>query len=224
MRNSKRLTLTTALALTMTLGLAACGDSEPDTDAPADAPSASTPAETGADETTTDDAADDTAADDGSGETATDDAARDDATDATGGAADDLTALGLAAIDTAEAETGGTAYEIDDLDDDGTWEIDVRVEDHSVEVTVSKDGTEVLETEQDDLDDDDRAALDAATITLQDAIELAISEVGGVLDDAELEGEDDGNPHHWEVSVDTDSRDDIEVLISVTGEVLGTDN
>ncbi|MCK0111512.1 PepSY domain-containing protein [Ornithinimicrobium sp. F0845] len=216
MRNSQRLTMTTALALTMTLGLVACGESEPDTETPGDAPSASAPAETGAEDTTTDDAAGDTSADDASGAT-------DDAADATGGTTGDLTATGLAAIDTAEAETGGTAYEIDDLDDDGTWEVDVRVDDHSVEVKVSADGAEVLQTEQDDLDDDDRAALEAATITLQDAIELAVSEVGGVLDDAELEGEGNGNPHHWEVSVDTDERDDIEVLISVTGEVLGTD-
>lgn len=217
MRNSQRLTLTTALALTLTLGLAACGEGEPDTSTPAEQPGATAPAETG--EATTDDATDG----------ATDDAATTDggaATDddaTTGDAGADLTALGLTAIATAEAETGGTAYEIDDLDDDGTWEVDVRVDDHSVEVTLSQDGTEVLETEQDDLDDDDRAALDAATITLSDAIELAVAEVNGVLDDAELEGEDDGRPHHWEVSVDTAERDDVEVLISVTGEVLGTD-
>ena len=144
----------------------------------------------------------------------------------TGGAApspgDDLTAVALTAVATAEAETDGTAYEIDDQDDDGTWEVDVRVDDRSVEVTVAADGTAVESTEDDDLDDDDRAALDAATITLAEAVELAVAEVGGVLDDAELE-EEDGS-FFWEVTLDgTESGDDVEVKVSVTGEILQTE-
>lgn len=221
MNTSKRLTVTTALALTLSLGLTACGDNEPDVEQPADDPASSAPAET----TTTDDGGDDTGAtEDASASEAPSGA--DDAGDTTapgGDAGSDLTAIALVAIDTAEAEAGGTAYEIDDQDDDGTWEVDVRVGDRSVEVTVSADGTQVVGTEDDDLDDDDRAALDASTITLAEAIELAVAEAGGVLDDAELEGEDDGRPHHWEVTVDTDRDDDVEVLISVTGEALGTD-
>ncbi|WP_256839662.1 PepSY domain-containing protein [Ornithinimicrobium faecis] len=209
MNTSKKLTVTTALALTLSLGLTACGDDEPDVETPADEPAATAPAETGSDD------ADDTADD----ATATDDAGASTPGDDPAG---DLTAIALVAIGTAEAEAGGTAYEIDDQDDDGTWEVDVRVDDRSVEVTVSEDGTQVVETEDDDLDDEDRAALDASTITLAEAIELAVAEVGGVLDDAELEGEDDGQPHHWEVSVDTDEQDDIEVLVGVDGEILGT--
>lgn len=244
MNTSKRLTVTTALALTLSLGLTACGDDEPTVETPADEPGSTAPAESGSDDTTEDDAPatgeetsdgasdDDATSDEETADDAGDDATSDDAgttddggTAAPGGdAADDLTAIAILAIDTAEAEAGGTAYEIDDQDEDGTWEVDVQVEDRSVEVTVSADGTQVVETEDDDLDDEDRAALDAATITLTEAIELAVNEVGGVLDDAELEGEDDGDPHHWEVSVDTDENDDIEVHISVTGEVLGTDN
>lgn len=235
MNTSKRLTVTTALALTLSLGLTACSDDEPDVETPVDEPGTTAPAETGSDDA--DDADDDQGddADDSAGDTGDDNAddgantGDDDADDenedaSTGAPGDDLTAIALVAIETAEAEAGGTAYEIDDQDEDGTWEVDVRVDDRSVEVTVSADGTEVTETEDDDLDDDDRAALDAATITLREAIELAVAEAGGVLDDAELEGEDDGEPHHWEVTVDTDDQDDIEVLISVTGEVLGTDS
>lgn len=232
MTNSHRLKTTTALALTLALGLAGCGaDDDTAEVTPVEQTSVNAEATTPAEETqeTSDDAAggdavatsQDQTGDD-AGDTQTSDVQ--DTGAATGNAEGDLTATALAAIQTAETEAGGTAYEIDDQDDDGTWEVDVRVEDHSVEVTVSADGTEVLETEQDDLDGDDRAALDAATITLSEAIELSIAEVGGVLDDAELEDEDDGQPHHWEVSVDTDSRDDIDVLVSVTGEILGTDS
>ena len=87
---------------------------------------------------------------------------------------------------------------------------------------VSADGKSVVESEDDDLDDDDRAGLDAASITLSDAIMTAIDEKGGVLDDAELEEEN--GTHYWEVTVDgTDSGDDVEVKIGVTnGSVIGS--
>ncbi|NLG20128.1 MAG: hypothetical protein GX555_01680 [Actinomycetales bacterium] len=207
-------TLTVALALTLSVGLAACGsEAEPETSTPDTTASAEDTApadDTASDAPTTDDAA------------ATSDDAAATTDDAAGTAAGDLTALGLAAIDTAIAETDGVAYEIDDLDDDGTWEVDVRVGDRSVEVKVTADGTEVVATEDDDLDEDDRAALDIATITLSDAITLAVDEVGGVLDDAELET-DDGTAY-WEVTVDTDAKDDIEVKVSLDGEILEIDN
>lgn len=213
MNRTKRLTL--ALALTASIGLAAC-DTD-DTDEPDATVGDNTPA------ATTDGATDAMDDDDATGT----DAVTADADDATGtgGVApppgDDLTAVALTAVATAEAETGGTAYEIDDQDDDGTWEVDVRVDDRSVEVTVAADGTAVEGTEDDDLDDDDRAALDAATITLAEAVELAVAEVGGVLDDAELE-EEDGS-FFWEVTLDgTGSGDDVEVEVSVTGEILQT--
>lgn len=213
--------LSAAFALTLTLGLGACATEEP-------VDTGTSPAPTQPAVDTTDDA--DDAMDDGAMD---DDAQTDDAMDdadetADGPAAvpppaDDLTAAALEAIDTAEAETGGVAYEIDDQDSDGSWEIDVRVDDRSVEVTVAEDGITVLGTEDDDLDDDDRAALDAATITLQEAINLAVEEVGGVLDDAELE--DDNGTYYWEVSVDgTDRGDDVEVKVSVTGEILEIDD
>lgn len=98
----------------------------------------------------------------------------------------------------------------------------MRAGDRSVEVTVSPDGTTVESTEEDDLDAEDRDALDAASITVVEAIEIAVGEVGGVLDDVELDEED--GTYAWEVTLDgTDSGDDVEVLVSVTGEVLRTD-
>lgn len=205
MNTSRHHTVTTVLALTLSLGIAACSEDDPTVEPPATDPSASTTEDAAPDEATADDAT----PDQGSAETS-----------GAGEATGDLTTTALTAIGTAEAEAGGTAYEIDDQDADGTWEVDVRVEDRSVEVTVSADGSRVERTEEDDLDDDDRAALDAATITLAEAIELAVSEAGGVLDDAELEGEDDGRPHHWEVTVDTGGTE-TEVLVDVAGEILG---
>lgn len=200
---TKPTSLTIALALSASLGLAACG-SDDDVAAP------------GVTAGTTDAVA------------TADDAATDETTtEETTGAvpppgAEDVTTIALNAIASAETETAGTAYEIDDQDDDGTWEVDVRVDDRSVEVTVSADGTTVVSTEEDDLDSDDRDALDAASITLVEAIKIAVQEVGGVLDDAELEEED--GTYGWEISLDgTDSGDDIEVLVSIDGQVLRTD-
>lgn len=221
MKSTQRLTI--VLALSAALGLSACGGADGDaTEGVTAGTTDGTPAATQQDDDATEDGTVDSTDDDGASGSDDDDTASG-SDDATGAVDGDLTAFALAAIDTAEAETGGVAYEIDDQDDDGTWEVDVRVDDRSVEVTVSADGRTVEGTEDDDLDDDDRAGLDAATITLQEAIEAAVAEAGGVLDDAELK-EEDGS-HRWEVSLDgTDRGDDVEVLVSVTGEVLGLDD
>ena len=132
--------------------------------------------------------------------------------------ADELESL-LAAIATAEKAQGGTAYEVDDQDEDGTWEIDVAVKDKSVEVTVSADGSEVVSTDdEDDLDDDEREGLDSAKKGIGEAITTAMQEVDGTFDDAELEDEDEG--HVWEVAVDT-ADGDVEVRVDVvTGKVV----
>ncbi|WP_022923088.1 PepSY domain-containing protein [Ornithinimicrobium pekingense] len=196
-------TLTAALTLALAVGLTACGSGDDGTDGAG--VEATTPVEATTDDTAT---AEDTSADG----------------TATGGAAGDLTATALTAVATAEDEAGGTAYEIDDQDDDGSWEVDVAVGDRSVEVTVSEDGLTVVGTEDDDLDDDDRTAVEAAGTTLADAIETAVTEVGGTLDDAELEEED--GAWLWKVTVDgADSGDDdVDVLVDVSsGEVVSTD-
>lgn len=203
-------TMTAALALALAVGLTACGSDD-------DAGDGATVGSTGAATTTTDATTavtdDDDTSDDGG--TAS--------SDASGTA--DLTAAALQAVATAEAETGGTAYAVDDQDDDGGWEVDVATADRSVEVTVSPDGLTVVGTEDDDLDDDDRAMVEAADITLQEAVEAAVAEAGGVLDDAELD-EEDGSPV-WEVTLDrTDGGDDdVDVRVdAVTGDVSRDDS
>lgn len=210
--------------LALALGLGGCASEEPLPPAQTEEEAgdgAGDGADEGGDDTAGDAEDADGTADDGAGTAAAvpppgdDDGAQDTASQ-------DTTEIALQAIDTAEEHAGGTAYEIDDQDEDGTWEVDVRVEDRSVEVTVDQDGVSVVGTEEDDLDDDDRAALDAATTSLQDAIGIAVDEVGGVLDDAELD--DDNGTAYWKVELDgTDGGDDIEVRVSLSGEVLQSD-
>lgn len=206
MKTTKTTALTAAFALALTLGLGACSDDDTDTAAPPAAEETTDGADAGGT------GQDGTGGDaDGTGDTGAGEAGP-----------DDVTNQALDAIAAAEEEAGGTAYEIDDRNGSGTWEVDVAVDDRSVEVEIDADGA-VVGTEDDDLDGDDRAGLEAATISLPDAIKLAIGEVGGYLDDAELEEED--GQHYWEVSLDgTDQGDDIEVKVSVTGEILEIDD
>lgn len=230
MRTTTRRTMTATLTLALALTLGACSAEE--TEGPGvDGTTAGTPAAPSDETPTGDDAIDDATDDvdetddagDTDGDDDTDDA--DDTAGATGGAAaGDLTASGLAAIEAAEADQDGTAVEIDDQDDDGTWEVTVRIGDRTVEVTVGADGEVAGTDDEDDLDAEDIAALDAATTTLAEAIETAVAQTGGVLDDAELDEED--GTYVWKVSVDgTDAGDDdVEVHVdTVSGEVVKTD-
>lgn len=127
----------------------------------------------------------------------------------------------LTAVALAEAEAGGTAFEVDDRDG-GTWEVDVAVGDDVIEVRISDDGTEVLGSSPDGtLDSDERAALDVATVTIADAIRIALAEVDGEVEDVDLDSV--RGAHAWEVTIDHGS-DDTEVYVSVTtGEILRID-
>lgn len=220
MKTTKTTALSAAFALALTLGLGACSDEGAETTTP---PAAEDTNDNGGDAGDGGDSGDDGT--DGTDETGDDGTGGDTGAGDTGAGdadPDDVTNQALDAISAAEQETGGIAYEIDDRNGSGTWEVDVAVDDRSVEVSIDADGA-VVGTEDDDLDGDDRAGLEAATITLSDAIKLAIDEVGGYLDDAELEAE--GGEHYWEVSLDgTDQGDDIEVKVSVTGEIVEIDD
>ncbi len=218
-----RTSRTTTLAMTLALGLTltACGgDEDPGATPTADATPSAVPAPAPEDDEGTDD--DSTGSEDASG---TDDATgTDDGTASASGDAGsfDPTASGLAAVETAEAEAGGTAYALDDEDGDGGWEVDVAVDGRSVEVTVGPDGT-VVETEDDDLDEEDRAALEAAVVTLAEAVGTAVAEVGGGLDDVELDDED--GTWVWDVSLDdTDNGNEVDVKVgTTTGEVVSSE-
>ncbi len=124
----------------------------------------------------------------------------------------------VAAIAAAEDEAGGTAFSIDDADDDDTWEVDVAVGDGTVTVEVDQAG-EVVGTEEDDLNPAVVQALDAAQVSLADAVESVLAEADGTLDDAELE-EEDGSFDTWTVTVD-EQGDAVDYRVDVaSGEVV----
>lgn len=136
--------------------------------------------------------------------------------------ADERNAGALAAIATAAADVNGTAYGIDDSDDDGTWEVDVLVGERTHELRVSSDGATVAQREEDDADRDDIDAVAAATVTLEQAIETALAEVPGTLDDVELD--QDNNAVVWEVTIDEADTEDVEVYINAAdGSVVRVD-
>lgn len=209
-----------AAVAALALGLSACGDNgtgpestpAPTVDVPTAAPTTEAPAgdatteEAPTEEATTEEA------------TPTEDAdTQAPADDPAAGELDDVTAAALTAIQTAESETGGIAFAIDDQDDDTRWEVEVSLEGLEVEVTLSADGTTVERTEDDDeLDADERQALRDLQVSLAEAIEIAHAQFGGVLDDAELD-EDDGR-WTWEIDLGG-ANDDIHVDI-MTGEIV----
>lgn len=125
----------------------------------------------------------------------------------------------LAAVAAAEEEAGGTAFEIDS--DDGVWEVHVAVGDDEIEVRVDSTGQEVLSTEREGgLDSDDREGLEAAQVSLTEAVVIAINESGasGQLDDVDLTRED--GRHAWDVNFD-----DLEVYVDVTdGSIIKIDD
>lgn len=198
-----------ALIAALTLGITACGsDDAPDAGDETATVSTSTSDSSPSDEGSEDDS----------------DSGTSDADDSTASNAADSDLQGvLDAIEAAEKEADGTAYEVDDQDDNGSWEIDVAQRKKSIEVEVSEDGKATIDDE-DDLDGDDRDGIKAAKITVGDAIEAALEEVDGTFDDVELD-EEDGS-HYWEVSVDSaDGDDDVEVRIDVTdGTVISVDD
>ena len=207
-------TMTAAFALTFALGVSACDTDSTGGDG-VQAETSSTPAG-GATDDASDDGARTTEAGVGTADAEETTAAGDDSTAAATG---DLAGV-LAAIKAAEAEVGGTAYEVDKHGADGTWEIDVQDGDRSVEVRVAADGTIQKTEEHHAMDADDRVALEGAKVTISEAITAAIDEVGGELDDAELD--EKNGTYAWEISVDAtdEGRDDVEVRIDlVSGKV-----
>lgn len=210
MSTSIRTPLALAAALALALPLAACGSD--DAEAPAG------PAVTGGAEEATP-GADGSDGSEQSSTTAPDEPGATD-TDQPGAADGNLNAGAERAIALAEDEVGGTAFELD-LEDDGPgqWEVSVAVDDEEHVVYVDLAGEELLRSAQvGPLDREHRAGLDAATISITEAIAIALDEADGIVDDVDLD--DENGVLVWEVSID----DVAEVTIDVaTGEVLQVD-
>lgn len=130
----------------------------------------------------------------------------------------------VSAVETAESVPGedGTAFEVDLEDSPASWEIAVAAGDRQYDVYVSRDGTEVISQEEDDLDSDDREALDRARVPLEDALRTALSTTNGTLEDAELDTED--GVLVWEVGVDEPNGNSADVFVNAEdGSVLKID-
>lgn len=122
---------------------------------------------------------------------------------------------GFAAVALAESEVPGSQAVGLDLDDDGSWEVEVISGERKFEFDISADGTTVLEREEDDADDDKVSKLAQVQVPITDAISTAMTQVAGQFDDAELD-EEDGRVV-WEVNLD----DDVDVQVDVvTGEIV----
>lgn len=199
-----------SIALVASLALAACDENDADGQ---DSAEFDQDATTAAPDETTDDTAEESP-DDDTGDTQADDVTGDDPAQQDGEAASgDIPAEYdgvLAAIELAATDAGGRAFELDD--EDGGWEIYVEVDGIEVEVEVNREGTEILGQDPDDdgLDSDEQALLDAAgDVTMADALRLAIIEHGGTAPVDEIEvGFRDGVAV-WEV----DFHDDVEVYV-----------
>lgn len=201
MRNSTRTLVTTAALVGLALPLAACGSSEDDVSQPG----VTAGPEDSSDAPTAD------ATDDATGDATTGD-------DSTGGSADGgANATAFGAIDRAEAQAGGIAFELD-RDDDGAghWEVSVAVGDAEINVYVDLAGAEVLRTESDGtVSREETAALELAQVSMAEAIQIAVDEVDGVVEEVDLDEE--RGTVAWEVVM----TDDTEVYVDVvTGEVL----
>lgn len=191
MRISRNALVAPLAAGVLALGLAACGD-DPDETSAEDSPTQSAePTEP------TDDPSDEQSPDVGTS---------------------DVVASAIAAIDAAEQDAGGTAFEISE-EDGGGWEVDVALGDRYVGVHVDANGQVTGTDDEDDMDDDDRAGLAAAEITLADALTTAEgSAPSGTLDGADLDTE--GGDHVWSVSFeDGDVEHEVHVDV-VSGDVV----
>jgi len=133
------------------------------------------------------------------------------------------TVSAIAAIDLAESETGGVAYQLSDDDDESHWEVDLNVDGTEVEVRINWAGTEIINRENDDAVDADKLQkLDAATLTIQDAIKAASPHAGGYVDDAELDEEN--GVVTWEIQFE-DGPNEWEVYVNAqTGEIIKVEN
>lgn len=125
-----------------------------------------------------------------------------------------------AAIDLAEKEIGGKAIEID-FDDEKTWELTVLKGSEEHEVEINAEGTEVLKKEKDDdqADKEDVDALKKAKISLKEALERALDEQAGTIDDAELESDRNIT---WSVEIYPGGKaDSVDVYVSaMNGEIV----
>lgn len=106
----------------------------------------------------------------------------------------------------------------DNSGDDGYVEIYVYDGQTEWEVEVNSESFEIVKTEDEGIDDDDRDKAEAVSIELTEALQTAEEESGGQPHEGELDTEDGSVV--WELEMDND----VELYVDVTtGEVLEID-
>lgn len=128
-----------------------------------------------------------------------------------------LPEAGFVAVATAEAEVPGSKAVELDLNDDGTWQVEVILGERKHEFEISADGTQIVEREESDADSDDVYRLVQVKVELIEAVRIAMARYAGEFDEIDLTSED--GVIVWEISLD--DPDDVEVYVDVaSGEIV----
>lgn len=131
----------------------------------------------------------------------------------------------LKAIDTAEKEIGGKVVDLDWDDDKSGWDVEVVKGNKSHEIEISPDGSKITNRDEvEDVDSDDRREHDAIKVDICKAIETALKDTPGGLDDVSVDEEQ--GQIMWEVDVYPEGGgSDVTIYIDVkSGKILKKDS
>ena len=131
----------------------------------------------------------------------------------------------LKAIDTAEKEIGGKVVDLDWDDDKSGWDVEVVKGNKSHEIEISPDGSKITNRDEvEDVDSDDRREYEAIKVDIRKAIETALKDTPGGLDDVSVDEEQ--GQIMWEVDVYPEGGgSDVTIYIDVkSGKILKKDS
>ena len=131
----------------------------------------------------------------------------------------------LKAIDTAEKEIGGKVVDLDWDDDKSGWEVEVYKGGKIHEIKIAADGSKIIERDDvENADADDRREYDAIKTDIRKAIETALKDTPGSLDDVSVDEEQ--GQIMWEVEIYPEGGgSDVTIYIDVkSGKILKKDS
>lgn len=131
----------------------------------------------------------------------------------------------LKAIDTAEKEIGGKVVDLDWDDDKSGWEVEVYKGGKIHEIKIAADGSKIIERDDvENADADDRREYDAIKVDIRKAIETALKDTPGSLDDVSVDEEQ--GQIMWNVEIYPEGGgSDVDIYIDVkSGKILKRDS
>lgn len=131
----------------------------------------------------------------------------------------------LKAIDTAEKEIGGKVVDLDWDDDKSGWEVEVYEGGKVHELKIAADGSKIIERDDvENADADDRRQYDAIKTDIRKAIETALKDTPGSLDDVSVVEEQ--GQIMWNVEIYPEGGgSDVDIYIDVmSGKILKRDS